>query len=94
MPKDTIRALGEAGIYLPSLDKNSLKLKRDNPIVRALIVFRRVPAEVIDLEKIIRALHPDGKLHARYNPPEVLRQLSFQKSMIFVVSCAMALQIS
>jgi DNA polymerase I-like protein with 3'-5' exonuclease and polymerase domains len=66
--KDTIRALGEAGIYLASLDKNSLKLKRDNPIVRALIVFRRVRAEVIDLQKILRALHPDGKLHARYNP--------------------------
>jgi DNA polymerase I len=41
---------------------------QESPIVRDLIVYRRIRAEVIDLEKLLRALHPDNRIHARYNP--------------------------
>ena len=66
--KDIIRASGEEGIFVESLEKEDLELKRDNPIIAALIVYRRVRSEVIDLEKMLRALHPDNRIHARYNP--------------------------
>jgi DNA polymerase I len=64
----TIRALGEAGIYVESLEKHDLAKKKDNPTVGHLLTFRRVRAELIDLEKLRRALHVDNRIHARYNP--------------------------
>jgi DNA polymerase I len=67
-PKDIVRGLGELGVFVESADKHDLIKKKDNPVVEKLIKYRRVAAEVRDLEKLINALHPDGKIHARYNP--------------------------
>jgi len=67
-PKDSIRALGEAGIYVESMDKRDLAKQQHSPIVRDLMVYRRIRGERIDLEKLLRAVHSDNRIHARYLP--------------------------